>query len=179
MPKFSISNVNSRAAGTASLGTDQGPDVLDPIQLDTTGAISMAAPGTARSAGYDTVLSRLGPGVVGVTAVGAAAPTATLGAGAGTAPPAAVVLAGSTDARGSVTAGTGTTPAAGALVNVVFSRTYATIPFVNLTETTTAASLLNPAVTTISTTGFTISVGTAPAASQGAAVYGFEWSLTF
>lgn len=180
MPKATQSNVNSRIYGTWSFGSDQGPDVLDPFQVDSNGVISLAAPGTLRSAGYDTTITRVGPGSVQIGG-NAGVPTAAMGAAAGTTPPAAAVGAApaTSDIRGSLTVGSGTTPGTGALFTVTYSRTYATAPNVMLTETTTAASLLNPAVTSWTTSGFTVSVGTAPTASQANTTYGFSWQLLF
>lgn len=107
-------------------------------------------------------------------------PTAAAGANAGTSPPAPIVAAGSTDLRGAVTCGTGTTPAAGALVVVTFAQTYAAAPVsVQFTPSTAAAALLLEYISTFSTTGFTVNVQAAPAASQAATVYGFHYAVAF
>jgi len=107
------------------------------------------------------------------------APVLAAGAANGTGPPAPVLAAGSDDARGSATFGSGTTPAAGAQLTVTFARPRdaARLPVVQITETTTALAALNPAVTSITSTGFTLSTGSAPAASQAATVYGVAWQL--
>jgi hypothetical protein len=108
-----------------------------------------------------------------------AAPTAAAGANNGTTPPAPVVAGDSSDLRGSVTFGSGSTPAAGAQVVVTFTtpRDSNRLPVIQMTETTTALAALNPAVTAVTAAGFTVSTGSAPAASQGATVYGLAWAL--
>ena len=106
-------------------------------------------------------------------------PTAAMAAGAGTGPPAPVVSGNSCDERGSLTFGTGTTPAAGAVITVTFARPQDPnrLPVVQITETTTVLAALNPAVTAVTSTGFTVSLNSAPTASQGNTVYGFAWAL--
>jgi hypothetical protein len=166
------------AAGRLSFGTDLGKDVVDPWAVDTAGVMYFGPPGATAAA--DTTLQRTAPGVLTVTggiATGGGTPILTLGAAAGTSPPAAVLGAGSNDTRGSLTLGTGTGPTTGNLITVTYSAALPAAPIVNLTETTTAASLLSPAVVSSFTTGFTIAVGTAPAASQANTVYGLSWSL--
>jgi hypothetical protein len=98
-------------------------------------------------------------------------PTAAAGANAGTSPPAPVIVAGSTDSRGAVTYGTGTSPAAGNEVVVTFGVPYASQPFVILQSQNAATETLQPYVTSVSTTGFTIGFVSAPAASQANTVY--------
>lgn len=164
-------------AGTLSFGLDQGPDVVDPWQVDTSGVMSFAAAGASSA---DTTLQRTAAGVLTVTggiAQGGGTPVITMGAAAGTSPPASVLAAGSNDSRGSVTVGTGTSPTTGNLITVSYSAALPAAPVVMITETTTAAAALNPAVVTSFTTGFTVAVGTAPAASQAGTVYGFSWSI--
>lgn len=106
------------------------------------------------------------------------APAAVAGANNGTGPPAPLVSVDSSDDRGSLTFGSGSAPAIGAQVVVTFTqpKDTARLPVVQLTETTTAFSALQPAVTSITATGFTVSTAVAPTASQAATVYGFAWS---
>jgi hypothetical protein len=113
-----------------------------------------------------------------VTGVKRQAPAAAAGAGNGTAPPAPLVSVDSSDDRGSLTFGSGTTPAAGAQVTITWTvpKDPARLPVVMITETTTALAALNPAVTAITATGFTVSTGSAPAGSQAATVYGVSWT---
>jgi hypothetical protein len=112
------------------------------------------------------------------TGVKRQAPAAAAGAANGTAPPAPAVSTDSSDDRGSLTFGSGSSPAAGAQVTVAFTapRDPARLPVVMITETTTALAALNPAVTAITATGFTVSTGSAPSASQAATVYGLAWT---
>ena len=98
-------------------------------------------------------------------------PTAAAGAGAGTSPPAPVVVAGTTDSKGSITYGTGTSVAAGVQVAVTFGVALAVIPVVILQSQNAATETLQPYVTAVSTTGFSIGFVTAPAASQANTVY--------
>jgi hypothetical protein len=108
-----------------------------------------------------------------------AAPTAVAGGSNGTGPPAPVIAGDSSDLRGSLTFGSGTTPAAGSQVVVSFTtpRDANRLPVIQMTETTTALAALNPAVTSVTAAGFTVSTGSAPAASQGNTVYGLAWAL--
>ncbi len=117
-----------------------------------------------------TVVCKISPAAL-------AAPTAAAGANAGTGPPAPVVAAASSDARGSLTFGTGTAPAAGAQVVVTFHQAYAAAPFVVISPANDAAAALAPYVSSISTTGFTISTHTAPAASQANTTYAFQFQV--
>jgi hypothetical protein len=105
-------------------------------------------------------------------------PTAVAGANNGTGPPAPVISVDSSDDRGSLTFGSGTTPAIGAQVVVSFTQPKDPnrLPLIQLTETTTAFSALQPAVTSVTANGFTVSTAVAPAGSQAATVYGFAWS---
>lgn len=106
-------------------------------------------------------------------------PTAATNAGNGTGPPAPVVAGNSSDGRGSLTFGSGTTPAAGNQITVTFVRPQDPnrLPIVQITETTAALSALNPAVTAVTATGFTVATNGAPAASQANTVYGLAWAL--
>ena len=106
-------------------------------------------------------------------------PTAAAAAGNGTGPPAPIVSGNSADERGSVTFGSGTTPAAGSQITISFVRPQDPnrLPVVQITETTTALSALNPAVTSVTSTGFTIGTAGAPTGSQVNTTYGFAWAL--
>jgi hypothetical protein len=106
-------------------------------------------------------------------------PAAAAGANNGTSPPAPVVAGNSCDERGSLTFGSGSTPAAGAQVVVSFVRPQDPnrLPVVQITETTTALAAINPAVTSVTSAGFTVSTNSAPTASQAATVYGVAWAL--
>lgn len=107
-------------------------------------------------------------------------PTAAAGAGAGTGPPAPVVDPNSSDSHGSVTFGSGTVPGAGAVVTVTFNRPRdaSRLYVVLLQEITTAMAGIDLAVTSRTSTGFTISTNTRNlAASQGNTVYGISWNI--
>jgi len=103
--------------------------------------------------------------------------TAAAGAGAGTSPPAPVVGTAPTASmiRGSVTWGTGTATSAAAQVTITYGSTFPSTPVVSYCPNTTATSTLNTFITSVGTTGFTISCQVAPTASQGATVYGVNW----
>jgi hypothetical protein len=105
-------------------------------------------------------------------------PAAAAGANNGTTPPAPVMAVDSSDDRGSVTFGSGSAPAAGAQLVVSFAvaKDPARLPVIQITETTTATAALNPAVTSTTSAGFTVSTGAAPAASQGNTIYGLSWA---
>jgi hypothetical protein len=107
-------------------------------------------------------------------------PTAAAGASNGGSPPAPVVAVDSSDDRGSLTFGSGTAPAAGAQCVVTFAtpKDGNRLPVVQITETTTATAALNPGVTAITATGFTVATNSAPTASQGNTIYGFAWTVT-
>lgn len=91
------------------------------------------------------------------------APTIAAGAGAGTSPTVGFT-ANSNDDRGTITVTAGTSPAAGILATVTFNRIWQIPPTVIVSGATVASEALNPAVTAVSTTGFTLSTG-APTAS--------------
>jgi hypothetical protein len=108
-------------------------------------------------------------------------PTVAAGAGLGTSPPAPAISADSNDERGTVTFGSGTTPPGGALVTVTFvqPRDPNRLPRVMLQESTLAAAGVDLAVTSVTSTGFTVSSNTRNvAASQAAGTYGFYYSVT-
>lgn len=131
---------------------------------------------TSGAAGSYTTASPNWVVVSGRTQIGTT--TAAAGANARTSPPAPVVTAGATDLRGNITAGTGTTPAAGAQVVVTFGRAFDAAPIVSLTAANAATEALAPAVISVSTTGFTISTNSAPAASQANTVYSYNYLAT-
>jgi len=103
--------------------------------------------------------------------------TAAAGAGAGTTPPAPVVSTSPVASmiRGSVTWGTGTTTAASAQVAITFGSTFPSTPIVTFSPTTTATGTLNTFITSVGTTGFTISCTVAPTQSQANTVYGVSY----
>jgi hypothetical protein len=112
------------------------------------------------------------------TGVKRTGPTVTVGAGLGTAPPAIVLNSDYNDDRGSLTFGSGSAPGAGAILAFVFAvpKDTSRLPVVSITETTVATALLSPAVTSISSTGFTVS-SLIPTASQANTVYGIQWTV--
>lgn len=80
MPKWTESDVNSKAYGTVSFGTDTDQSVaVDPWQLDSNGVVRLAAPGASS---YDTTMQRTGPGTVAIggVPVGTGATVAAAGA---------------------------------------------------------------------------------------------------
>jgi hypothetical protein len=105
------------------------------------------------------------------------APTAAAGANAGTSPPAPVVQTGAFTSRGEVTFGTGTTPAAGAQVTVTFNSATSQTPVVTLVPRNSATASLGLYVSAVSTTAFTVSTTSAPAASQANTTYRFGWHV--
>lgn len=100
------------------------------------------------------------------------APTVVAGAGAGTSPTVGVG-AGSNDDRGTLNVTAGTSPAAGILATVTFARIWQVPPTVVLSGATVASEALSPAVTAVSTTGFTVSV----AAPTGSTAYSFNYQV--
>jgi hypothetical protein len=104
------------------------------------------------------------------------APTAAAGANNGTAPPSPVVTAGATDNRGNITFGSGSSPAAGAQCVVTFATPYLVAPVgIAFIALNTGTQALGMYVTSITTTGFTVSTTNACAASQGATIYSFNY----
>ena len=146
---------------------------------------SVSLPGSTLPYGTDgspNQLSQLGPNGEATSrrllvAAGPNNPAAAAGSNAGGSPPSPVVATGANDTRGSVTGGTGTSPAAGNLIVVTFGQAYASAPIVSITPANAAAAALLPYVTAVSTTGFTIAIQGAPAASQANTVYGFNWQV--
>jgi hypothetical protein len=64
MPKATITpNANSRESGTWSFGTDQGPDIADPIGIGSDGTITLGAVGAAAR---DTTIARTAAGIISV-----------------------------------------------------------------------------------------------------------------
>jgi len=103
------------------------------------------------------------------------APTLAAGAALGTSPPAITTGTASSDQQGQYGFGSGTAPAAGVVMTVTFNRAYSNAPRVVLTPTTGATVGLGLYISAVSTTGFTISCQTAPAASQANTVYGVNY----
>lgn len=80
MPKLTLSNINSKAAGTLSLGTDTDQSlIVDPWMVDTSGVTHLAAVGASS---YDTTISRTGAGVVSVNGMPLGPGAGAAGAGA-------------------------------------------------------------------------------------------------
>lgn len=106
--------------------------------------------------------------------------TAAAGTGAGTTPPAPVVGTAptATMVRGALTWGTGTATATGAQVAVTYGSTFPSIPTVVICPTTIATGTIDTFVTSVGTTGFTVSAAVAPTASQGNTVFGVAWSAS-
>lgn len=106
--------------------------------------------------------------------------TVAAGAGAGSSPPAPVVGTAPTASpvRGSATWGTGTSTSADAQIAVTYGATLPSVPVVTIAPTTTATSTLQTFVTSVGSTGFTVSCSVAPTASQGATVFGVAWTAT-
>ena len=123
-------------------------------QIDTGGSIGFAIVGNA-----------VGMDVSGYT------PSGTAGAGAGTSPPTPIVTAGSDTHSGIVTWGTGTSPSTGNQVSVSFGFTFATTPVVMVIPGNGPSSGLDMNVQSVTTTGFVISVGAAPSASEANTYY--------
>lgn len=111
---------------------------------------------------------------------GTAVPTVAAGASAGTSPPTPTVTTDSGSFKGRVSFGTGTgSPGTASLVDVTFD-TNAVLQSgtrVMLTPANAATAQLNPYVQALSTTGFSIGFGTAPAASQAATVYVVDYAV--
>lgn len=105
-------------------------------------------------------------------------PTAAAGANAGTSPPAPVVAATSRRGRGSVTFGTGTTPAAGAQLVVTFAVAIGSTPVVTLAARNSATAALGLYISAASSTAFTVSTTSAPAASQANTVYSIDYIVS-
>lgn len=99
----------------------------------------------------------------------AAVGTITMGAGAGTTPPAATITNTPTpnDTRGTIGWGTGTTPGTGAQASVAFNSAMPSVPAVILSPMNAATAAL-ALYGTASTGAFTISASVAPAASAAA-----------
>lgn len=107
-------------------------------------------------------------------------PTVTLGAGDGTAPPAATVDSDSNDERGTVRFGSGTVPGTGAVFTLNFAapRDSNRLPKVFLQEASVAMAGIDVAVTSVTSTGFTVSTNTRGlAASQPAGTYVVYYSV--
>lgn len=102
--------------------------------------------------------------------------TVAAGANAGTSPPApAYTWPAFNDTRGQGTFGTGTAPSAGAQVVFTFGKAYDVTPTVVISAANAATAALQPYVSSVSTTGFTVSFGVAPAASQANTVYAVNY----
>lgn len=102
-------------------------------------------------------------------AASGSAPTIAAGANNGTTPPTPTVTGN--DTRGTVSFGSGTSPAIGAQIVVTFNSAFSAAPVVTFTATKSALQALNPYISAITTTSFTLSTTVAPTASQAATVY--------
>ncbi len=102
---------------------------------------------------------------------GGSAPTGAAQSGNGTSPPAVTVTGN--DGRGKVSFGSGASPAAGNQVTVTFASNngWVAAPFVSLTPLNAATAALQPYVTSVSATAFTVAFGVSPTASQSAGTY--------
>ena len=135
----------------------QGPNQADAAFLDANGNFTISAAGH-------------------LLATGGAPPTAAAGANAGGTPPAPLETAGSTDIHGQITFGTGTVPAAGNEVVVTFATPFGAAPLSIMIEPANGpTAALQPYVTAITTTGFTVGAQVAPAASQANTVYAVQY----
>lgn len=164
-----MSNVDPGAEARGG-GSFQRENLADLDDVATTGAKDLA------QLTFDGSSSKWVPGAnVG----GGSAPAVAAGANNGTTPPAPTVTAGGTDARGIISFGSGGTPAAGAQVTVTFAHALpaGTTPFVHLQETNSATKALNVFPTGASNTGFTVSTGSAPTASQASGTYLVEYDV--
>jgi hypothetical protein len=148
------------------------------IQLDSTTVqttiiqpVPSATINTGGSIAVDIMGSSVGMSVTGYT------PGGTAGAGAGTSPPAPIVTAGSDNRSGTVTWGTGTSPTTGNQVTVTFGQTFAVVPVVMFSNGNGPTSGLNVNIQSVTTTGFVISTGNAPAASQANTTYKIAWAV--
>jgi Pectate lyase superfamily protein len=104
----------------------------------------------------------------------AAPPACAAGPNAGTSAPAPVVTK-ATDMAGQITFGTGRAPSAGAMVHVTFRRAYGTVPYVVLCPLNAATAHLGVWVASPASTGFSVGVANAPAASQPRTKYAVCW----
>lgn len=108
-------------------------------------------------------------------------PSASAGANNGTSSPAPNVDSTSnaaTDMRGRISFGSGTAPTSGAQVVVTFARAYTKRPVIVLHPVNSASAALGQWYpSSISTTGFTISCASAPAAGQPAGTYVVDYAV--
>lgn len=80
MPKWTQTDVNSKAYGTVSFGQDTDQSVsVDPFQLDSLGVIRLAAAGASS---YDTTIQRSAAGSITINNLPIGASATTAGAGA-------------------------------------------------------------------------------------------------
>lgn len=158
-------------SGRTSTGSTFGAGAYD-IQSDSTSIQTTvinppasAQIDTGGSTGFAIVGNAVSMSVSGYT------PSGTAGAGAGTSPPTPIVTAGSDTHSGIVTWGTGTSPSTGNQVSVSFGFTFATTPVVMVIPGNGPSSGLDMNVQSVTTTGFVISVGAAPSASEANTYY--------
>lgn len=124
-------------------------------QLDNFLVTSIPAPGLAIDSAAHLLATGTAPSVVAGSGAGTSAPTPTVSGN---------------DVRGMVSWGTGTGAGAGAQATVTFATAYASAPIVTLSPANDATTQIGVCVTSVSTTGFTLSAH-APAAAQAAGTY--------
>lgn len=132
-----------------------------PYYKDIGGATSAYTPGSVAPYGDLTVDGRVyaGPGT-------STPPTLTAAAGMGTSP--GTVVATGDDMAGSISLTTGTTPTTGAGFTVTFSRPFARTPkavILSRQDNSSITLAMTALISSVTTTGFTVNFGTAPAAS--------------
>lgn len=105
-------------------------------------------------------------------------PSAAVNGTSGSGAPSPIISTNSKDYAGQVTFGTGAATAIGGVVAVNFGGgAYATAPWVNLTPTNVATAALQPYILSVSTTGFVIGFGVAPAVSQANNIYACSYRI--
>lgn len=192
-------NISGGAAATLYTDHTKGTGASNPVVTDsTTGVIAFwADPGyydlvgtgisvigvqvPADPAEYLQTIARNAPsGVAGLDAarhlVAQALPiTAVAGSAAGGSPP-VPIFTGCTDQRGVITFGTGTAPSAGAMVVITFGAAWGATPILSIDAGNGPTALLSPYSTGTSTTGVTIALAVAPAASQANTIYSVSFA---
>lgn len=171
---YSAFNPKYYNAGDTVVLTDADYTALPTSLLNTvkTGTLT-----TVADPNYPTYPFGLVPFESHILASTGSAPAAAAGANAGTSPPAPVIGSNAGDARFSLTFGTGTTPAAGAQVAVTFASAYAATPVVGPIPLNAATQALGLYISAVSTSGFTLSTVSAPAASQANTIYSVAFEV--
>jgi hypothetical protein len=168
---------NLSAAPTFAQITNVGVSIINEVAASTAVVVKGAASQTAdlqqwvnSSSTVLTSIDKLGR----LSAPNVEAVTATMGAAAGTTPPAAVVT-GCNDVRGTLTFGTGTTPGTGTLITVTFPTAFAAAPTATISPANSATQALGLYIVSTSTTTLVVGCATAPAASQGNTTYALSY----